>query len=198
MRKNLRTFLTPTFWGALLLLLAVGWIAQPVQAQNKTIETDFMYTPSGNQDVGPGVQIRPHWTPSPLAMWDVEFVHNVEQATGQGAWAGCVWTGTEWWTSQWNTDTLARFDISGNLIGTFTIPNVSSIRSMTTDGTNIYAGSANTTINIIDPVTRMQTGTIASPEDARHVTYDPTANGGAGGLWVGNWATDMMNSLKKN
>ena len=199
MKRNLRSFLPPRLTGllgktcgALLLLLTVGWLAQPVSAQNKMAETDLMYVPSGDQEAGPGVTIRPRSGVQPNAMWDVEFVTNIEQATGMGGWAGVCWTGTEWWAAVWNTDTLARLDVNGNLTGMFTIPTVSGIRSMTTDGTSIYAGNASTTINVIDPTTRMVTSTITSPVDARHCTYDPDANGGMGGLWVGNWATDIV------
>jgi hypothetical protein len=35
--------------------------------------------------------------------------------------------------------------------------------------------------------TILQTITLASGMTARHCTYDPTADGGAGGFWVGNW-----------
>lgn len=191
MNKKLRNSFRFPLLGTMLLLLFAGWISQPLSAQQKHADSDFIYIPSADLDVAPGVQVRPHFGNNPQAMWDVEFQYNIENATNAGAWAGMVWTGTEFWTSIWNSDTLARFDVSGNLISIFTIPGVSGIRSMTTDGTNIYAGNASTTINIIDPATRMSTGTITSPEDARHCTYDPTANGGAGGLWVGNWATDI-------
>ena len=167
-------------------------MTQSVFSQNKQVITDHVYVPSPDLEVAPGVTVHPNHHPRPLAMWDIEFSYNIEQLTSQGSWVGACWVNGEWWSSQWNTDTLARFDANGALIGTFVVPGVSGVRSLTTDGTNVYAGAASTTVYIIDPVTRTSTGNITTPVPARHCSYDPTGNGGAGSLWVGNWDTDIV------
>ncbi|MGL5889482.1 MAG: T9SS type A sorting domain-containing protein, partial [Bacteroidia bacterium] len=45
----------------------------------------------------------------------------------------------------------------------------------------------------INPATQTLISTISVPSvpNVRYCTYDPTANSGAGGFWVGTWATDF-------
>ncbi|MGE5621153.1 MAG: T9SS type A sorting domain-containing protein [archaeon] len=125
------------------------------------------------------------------SQWDIKFFWNLTSLTGNAGNAGIVYltTNGEIWISRWNSDTLFRWT-SSNYIYTFTIPGVSGVRAMTFDGTKIYAANATTSILIIDPNTKTLTGTIQAPKAVRYVTYDPAANQGKGGLWVGNYSTD--------
>lgn len=132
---------------------------------------------------------------TPDALWDVQFDHNVTSATGGAAgMAAAQFINNEFWTSRWQNDTLYRFDINGTLIQAFTIPGLTGTRSLASDGTYLYAGTATTTIYRIDPTTRTLAPphiNSASPNTARHCSYDPTLNGGAGGFWIGNFGTDI-------
>jgi immune inhibitor A len=124
--------------------------------------------------------------------WSIHFNWDATSVTGAGANAGAVFIPAldEFWTSRWNGNLLHRWRRDGTLIGSFTVDGVSGVRGMTFDGTNVYASSASTTIYIINPDSRAKVGTITSPVSARYVAYDPTASGGEGGFWVGDYYSD--------
>jgi|GEM_PF-2462329 len=129
------------------------------------------------------------------ALWDVIFEYNVTDSIGSAGMAGVVFTGTEFWVSRWATDSIYTFDVNGNLLQRFTISGITGIRSMTYDSqTNrIYAGLNTSSVRIIDVATHTQLGTINVPAVAvRWITYDSTANAGAGGFYVGNFATNIF------
>jgi hypothetical protein len=132
------------------------------------------------------------------AMWDLEFNYSSGDSAGANGQAAVILTpGGEFWTSRWQNDTIYRFNTSGQFLGPFTISNgaqtLSGIRAMTTDGTSIFAVNNTRTIFTIDPVRRTVTSqvTALASIDLRYITYDPTANSGLGGFWVGNFSTDI-------
>ncbi|MCD6068949.1 MAG: hypothetical protein K0S33_3775 [Bacteroidetes bacterium] len=130
------------------------------------------------------------------ALFDIQFNYNATDTTGRTGMAGVAFTGTEFWVSRWQSDTIFTFSPGGAVTDTFTIPGITGIRCFTWDGTNIYAGLNTNSIRIINPVTKMQTGTInaaaAAVTGVRHMTYDSTANSGAGGFWIGNFGTNIV------
>ncbi|MDP5168932.1 MAG: T9SS type A sorting domain-containing protein [Bacteroidia bacterium] len=135
------------------------------------------------------------------AQWDLQFAFDASTTLGYFANAGAYWTGTEFWTSKWNSDTLARLNASGALIEIFTVPGVTGIRSITSDGTSIFLGGASTSIYQVNPATKTLTSTItitgsASTIGSRFLTYDPTLNAGAGGFYIGNF-TSAIGVLNK-
>lgn len=124
------------------------------------------------------------------AMWDVQL--DVPAPSIAGGLAGVIWTGTEFWTARWANDSVFTADATGALTGFFKIPGVTGIRSMTTDGTFIYAGANTTAIYKIDKTTRTLVSTInTAVPNCRYVTYDPTLNSGAGGFWAGTFSSDI-------
>ena len=143
---------------------------------------------------------------APYHMWEVEFDYNAStNASGLGAMAGVCFTGTEIWVSKWNSDSILTFSTAGAYTGAFSFPSAFSsttggIRSLSTDGTVVYASNNTSTIHKINPTTHASMGTITAPAmtgggtgntGVRHCTFDPTANANAGGLWVGNWDKDI-------
>ncbi|MCL2291400.1 MAG: T9SS type A sorting domain-containing protein [Bacteroidetes bacterium] len=72
---------------------------------------------------------------------------------------------------------------------TITIPELPVLRALTHDGTHFYASGATNKIWKLDMTARVILETITLPEgiQARHCTFDPTADGGNGGFWVGDW-----------
>jgi hypothetical protein len=117
----------------------------------------------------------------------VQTSYNLTDTVGGGGNAGVVYLGNEYWVSKWSQDSIYRLTPSGSLIGGFVVPGLTNIKSFTWDGTTVYAANATQTIYKISPVTRTLTGTIMAPiATARFATYSPTANSGAGGLWIGN------------
>ena len=133
-----------------------------------------------------------HAQGTPEAMWDLQFAYAVQDSLyGTGSLAGAVFFNGEFWASQWNSDSLFRFSASGQVLERFTINNLSGTRSMTWDGTSLWIGNASTTIYEVDPINRTILSQVTVPENARYLTYDSTANNGAGGFWLGNWSTDI-------
>ncbi|MGE5438673.1 MAG: T9SS type A sorting domain-containing protein [Bacteroidota bacterium] len=126
-------------------------------------------------------------------IWDIKLLWSLNNVTGNSGHAGIVYLNTsgDVWISRWNSDTLFVWTATTtNYIYPITIPGVTGVRAMTFDGTNIYAGSNTTDIMVINPETRTLKGTIKAPQTVRYVTYDPKADGGKGGLWIGNFSTD--------
>ena len=114
-------------------------------------------------------------------------------AIGADGQAGVVFVNNQYWISTWAANTIHLLDANGVFVETFTIAGVTGVRSMTTDGTNVYMGLASTAIQVVNPVTRLKTGTInvtnAEDATARMLTYDNTLNGGAGGFWIGSFGS---------
>ncbi len=129
--------------------------------------------------------------PTHAAMWDVQKTFSPEDESGDGGHAAVVFFNNGFWTAQWNSGVFFEFDSTGFYIDTFTVNGLENTRSLTWDGVNIYAGNNSDTIHVINPLTKQVSGTIIASQTVRHCSYDPTANGGNGGLWVGNWDTDI-------
>ena len=130
---------------------------------------------------------------STAALFDFLFRINIGStgAIGADGQAGVVFINNQYWISAWASNLLHILDANGVFIETITITGISGVRSMTTNGTNLYLGTAAANIQIVDPITRTKTGaiTISSPAGAtaRMLTYDPTLNAGAGGFWIGSF-----------
>ncbi|MGL4596352.1 MAG: hypothetical protein ACRCYO_02415, partial [Bacteroidia bacterium] len=131
--------------------------------------------------------------PSLQSPWQVLSNYDITTAGAGSGNAGVVVLGTEVWVSRWGSDTISSFDLFGTMTSQFTVAGVTGVRSMTTDGTHIYAGANTSSIFKIDPVTETLVSTINVPSVAniRYCSYDPSANSGGGGFWVGTWATDF-------
>jgi hypothetical protein len=132
---------------------------------------------------------------SSLALFD--FLYRIDVgangAIGADGQAGVIFINNQYWISTWAANTIHVLDATGAFVETFSITGVTGTRSMTTDGTNVYIGTAAASIQVINPITRVRTATIAitttSGATARMLTYDGTLNGGAGGFWIGNFGS---------
>ena len=126
-------------------------------------------------------------------LWNVQL--NVDPTTvfsSATGLAGTIWTGTEFWCAKWNGADIYTADASGTSTGNFTISGISGTRSLTTDGTHIYIGTASTSIYKVDPTSKTLVSTIStSVANCRYLTYDPTLDGGNGGFWTGQYGTDI-------
>jgi Secretion system C-terminal sorting domain len=149
----------------------------------------------GQHEVAPGVT--PHNTvSSPEALWDIQFGYNATTTSGTGGFAGACFFNNEFWVSRWGSDSLFRYSQAGALLNRFTIPGLTGVRALTTDGIMLYAATNSTTIYRIDPTTSLLAPphtvvAAGSPGNVRHCTYDAALNGGAGGFYVGNFNTDI-------
>ena len=124
--------------------------------------------------------------PQPQALWDILYNYDLTAATSINGNAGVAFINNQFWVSRWQTDTMCILDASGNLVNKLNI--AGGIRSITTNGTNVYVGTNAATITIINPSTFLVTGTIPAPvTNVRSLTYDPALPG----FWTSTWATDI-------
>lgn len=170
---------------AFFLLLVLG-MSNSLKAQTEKIVNN--YPISSTEEQSGDFTLSPSSLSILPPMWDVQLSIDVTSAVGTAGNAGAVWVGTEFWVSQWASDTIWRLDILGNYLGFSLIPGVSGTRGMSYDGTSVYMGGATGSIAVVNPITYTLTSTITLPAGitARQISYDATANGGAGGLWVAN------------
>jgi len=131
------------------------------------------------------------------ALFDLEYAFDIgtNGSVGANGLAGVIFFDNQYWISEWQTDVIHVLDDTGGFVESFTIPGLSGTRSLTTDGTNIYIGTAGTQIFQIDPVFREIAATIdittASDAEARMCTYDSELDGGNGGFWIGDFSSDI-------
>ena len=172
-------------------------------AQDLAMQTGAEQAPAGRTTLA---------SPNPMAMariaamWDVLFNHTLVSGTGVSVgYAGMCFVGNEFWAAKWASDTVAIFDANGVFVRQLRIAGVTGIRSMTYDGSFIYAGTNTNTVRKINPISTgptlagsitmpALTGSISVPANTttRWISYDPNANGGAGGFWIGNYDTDIL------
>lgn len=187
LRKLLYT--TTLFLGAGTMLFAQAERAATVRSNDALPSISNTQDFSSARKANPSNQVN--------ALFDVQLNYNLTAQRGvSGGHAGVVWTGTEFWVSVWNSDSLFTYDLSGVLTSRFKVAGVgtpaSGVRAMTWDGTSIYAGAATTTIYEINPTTKTLLSTITAPDTVRGLAYDSLADGGAGGFWISDYASDIM------
>jgi hypothetical protein len=131
------------------------------------------------------------------AMWDVVFDVSLQAATGTLGHAGVVWIPTlqQFWVSRWASGMVIVLNAAGTAVDSFTTSGFTGTRGFTWDGQYVYAVAATNAIRQIDPATRATLSTITTPTTVtgRFVSYDPTADGGNGGFWMGNWNAGNLN-----
>jgi hypothetical protein len=108
-----------------------------------------------------------------------------------GGYAGIAFDGTNFWISQWLSDRIVTITPDGDFVESFVVPGLSGTKALTWDGSHFWAANASTTLSRIDPVSRTLVGTLSLPATARYASYDPTADGGAGGFWIGDFNSDI-------
>ena len=124
------------------------------------------------------------------ALWDVQL--DADPTAIATSLAGVMWTGTEFWCAKWNSADIFTADSNGNSTGSFSINGITGTRSMTTDGTHTYIGTAGSEIYKVDPATKtLDTIITTNVNSCRYLTYDPTLNGNAGGFWTGAYGSDI-------
>ncbi len=118
----------------------------------------------------------------------------VNHAFTRAASAGCETDGTNYYVTQWNSNLIWKTDMNGNVVDSFSVSGVTGLRDLAYDGQYFYGGKSAGTIYKMDFSTTPPSlvGTINSPNvSVRNICYDPAADNGNGGFWVGNWSTDF-------
>jgi hypothetical protein len=149
-------------------------------------------------DIAPALSTVSSSLSNERALWDIQFNYNTTAAAaGDNGMAGVIFFNNEFWVSKWQSDTIYRFSATGTLNSEFIIAGITGIRSFTTDGSYIYAGTNTNIIYKINPTLQQ----LAPPHitvsasigiNVRFCTYDATLNSGAGGFWIGNFSTDIV------
>jgi hypothetical protein len=137
----------------LMTALAIPATSAFAQYESSTGTGDLLPA-IGQHEVAPGVT--PHNTvSSPEALWDIQFGYNATTTSGTGGFAGACFFNNEFWVSRWGSDSLFRYSQAGALLNRFTIPGLTGVRALTTDGIMLYAATNSTTIYRIDPTTSL-------------------------------------------
>jgi hypothetical protein len=169
-----------------LSTLLMGLLTLPATAQHKMEEAPegpYSGVPSTITD---GEKL--------LALWDLQFSYDASTEAAQLGLSNGIHFEDEFWVAEWSSDTLIQYDNAGNVLDVFVINGLSGCRSMTYDGTNLWIANNTNEIYEVDPVAKTVLGTITSSagENLRFATLDPTADGGNGGFWCGNFNTDLF------
>lgn len=145
-----------------------------------------------NMEYSPNVTL--HTGTTNDAMWDELFAY---QSAGVSQ-AGVETDGNFIYTSVWNSGDFYKYDLSGNLVESFTVAGASNIRDLAYDGQFFYGSDATANLKKMDFTNKVLVGTIATGASAgiRHIGYDPNLDGGNGGFWCGNWSN--LAQIKKD
>jgi hypothetical protein len=126
-------------------------------------------------------------------VWTVQFSSDISSAIWGPGTYGIESDGTHLYVTKWASNKFYKITTTGALVDSFAVSGslTGGIRDLAFDGTYFYGGSNSNVIYKMDFVTKAIVSTITLPSGfaVRHIAYDPTANGGAGGLWVGPWNT---------
>ena len=129
-----------------------------------------------------------------LGMWDLLFDYDASTEAQQLGLSNGIHFEDEFWVAEWSSDTLIRYDNAGAVLEVFTIPGLSGCRALTYDGTNLWIANNTDQIYEVDPVNKEIVSTLLTTagEALRFITWDPSADGGNGGFWAGNFSTDIF------
>lgn len=153
-----------------------------------------------SKEYSPLLGVHPKSSSFTEVIWDVRFNYNLQVATGGLGNAGAVYIPTlnQFWVSRWQTPAgrIYVLNTSGVAIDSFTTSGFTGTRNMVWDPVENVVVCATTTniLRKVNPVTRATVGQITMPASitARFISYDPTADNGNGGFWVGNWNTGNL------
>ena len=166
-----------------------------------TLLLSFSFTSAqilGNSaaEISPTLTAAPQHPNPTEAIWDVKFNWDLLSITGAAGNAGVVYIPTleQFWVSRWASGVITVISKTGTFVEQFTL-SVTGTRGMAFDGQYVYHAVNTGTLQKVDPVTKTIVGTVTLPSGvtARFITYDPTADGGQGGFWVGNWNSGALN-----
>lgn len=130
------------------------------------------------------------------AMWDVKFNYDAQVKTGNLGNAGALYIHPlgQIWTSRWGSGLIHVWNLSGTVVDSFTT-SFTGTRNMCFNGTEVVHAIGTGVLQRVNPVTRQTVGTVTLPAGvtARFISYNPDADGGNGGYWVGNWNAGALN-----
>ena len=128
--------------------------------------------------------------------WDLHFQVDVTAVTGFAGISGAETDGEYFYISNSLNSQVAKLDLSGNLIETFSIPNIPfGLEDLTTDGTYFYSGSGSAyTIFQMDFSSHTIVDDITVPMAVDGLAYDPAEDG----FWITNWQNQALVLIDRN
>ena len=134
--------------------------------------------------------------PQSREIWDLHFQVDVTTATGFANISGTETDGEYFYVSNSMNNQIAKLDLAGNLVDTFSIPNIPfGLEDMTTDGSYFYSGSGSaSTIFQMDFSTHTIVDDITTPMAVDGIAYDPDEDG----FWITNWQSQMLILIDRN
>ena len=129
--------------------------------------------------------------------WTVQFAPDIASAVWGPGTYGAEADSNYVYLSKWASNKFYKLTTAGAvadsfaLTGTPAFPAGSGIRDLAYDGQFFYGGTNSNIIYKMDFTAKAIVSAITLPVGfaVRHIAYDPTADGGLGGLWVGPWNT---------
>lgn len=118
---------------------------------------------------------------------DLQFSFDVDTPSGLTGLAGAECDGEFFYITKWKDSSIAKFDLEGNFVETFSISGVSGLRDLAFDGQYFYGSNASTSLYEMDFTNKTLVSTISSPSEIRAIAYDK----GQDGFWVNNWDSDL-------
>jgi hypothetical protein len=103
--------------------------------------------------------------------------------------------GEFFYIGRWIHSTIVQYNFDGTLTGReFAVQGVDGFSTLVYDGRYFWGTFMSNTLYKMDlqhepPIC---VGTINSPVRILHCTFDPEADDGNGGIWVGDWSTDFV------
>lgn len=133
------------------------------------------------------------------AMWDVLFNYNASTVTLLPGNTGAVYVPTlgKYITSRWGSALLHTWNTNGTLVDSFTVAGVTGTRNMCWNGAEVVHAVGTGVLYRVNPTTRVVVGNVTLPAGvtARFISYNPDADGGNGGYYVGNWNAGALNYI---
>ncbi len=129
------------------------------------------------------------------AIWDLQ-INNVVGVGGPiqtNGNAGITYLNGKYYISKWSSPKIYVLNSNYQLEDSISISSLTTgFRALTTDGTYLYASTATNNIYKIDLSTKTLAQTLTGAAvTVRFLTYDPTADNGNGGFWIGNYSTNI-------
>lgn len=122
------------------------------------------------------------------SQWDLAFNYDINTPAGTLGLAGAECDGIYIYATKWNSNIIAKFDLQGNFIESFSIDGVSELRDLAFDGTYMYGGAASTTVFVMDFTTKTLIRSFTAPTSTRAIAYNASNNT----LYANNWSTSII------
>lgn len=99
--------------------------------------------------------------------------------------------GEDIYVMQWIDDSIAKYDMDGNVVDKFVIPEVGSVRDLAYDGEFYYGGSIDSSLYVIDFVTKTLIIKVSWPIIIQGIAYDDDEQT----FWVSEEGSPMISEL---